>query len=76
MISTTHGFGTRNEAMNILLEDNRLQQMVKLVGPGRASPGGAVDALFCAEMIKNGFLQQNSFDPKDMHCSPESSCSS
>jgi V/A-type H+/Na+-transporting ATPase subunit A len=21
-------------------------------------------------MIKNSFLQQNSFDPKDMHCSP------
>ena len=27
--------------------------------------------LFCAELIKNGFLQQNSFDAIDMYCSPE-----
>ncbi|MBP7737726.1 MAG: V-type ATP synthase subunit A [Spirochaetes bacterium] len=59
----------RNEAMDILLEDNRLQQIVKLVGPD-ALPLPEQLTLFSAEMIKNGFLQQNSFDPKDMHCSP------
>ena len=56
--------------MNILLEDNRLQQIVKLVGPD-ALPVSERLVLFSAEMIKNGFLQQNSFDPKDMHCGPE-----
>jgi len=61
---------TRNEAMEILLEDSRLQQIVKLVGPD-ALPHSQQLILFSAEMIKNGFLQQNSFDPKDMHCSPE-----
>ncbi len=61
---------TRSGAMNILLEDNRLQQIVKLVGPD-ALPVSERLVLFSAEMIKNGFLQQNSFDPKDMHCGPE-----
>ena len=60
----------RNEAMNILLEDNRLQQIVKLVGPD-ALPEDQRFILFCAEIIKNAFLQQNSFDPKDMYCSPD-----
>jgi len=27
--------------------------------------------LFCAELLKNGYLQQNSFDPNDMFCTPE-----
>jgi V/A-type H+-transporting ATPase subunit A len=60
----------RNEAMNVLLEDNRLQQIVKLVGPD-ALPAHHRFVLYCAELIKNGFLQQNSFDPKDMYCSAE-----
>jgi V/A-type H+/Na+-transporting ATPase subunit A len=60
----------RNEAMGILLEDNRLQQVVKLVGSD-ALPPGQQFILFVAEMIKNGFLQQNAFDPIDKYCSPE-----
>lgn len=60
----------RNDAMNILLEDNRLQQIVKLIGPD-ALPEDQRFILFCAEIIKNAFLQQNSFDPKDMYCSPD-----
>jgi V/A-type H+-transporting ATPase subunit A len=60
----------RNEAMNILLEDERLQQIVKLVGPD-ALPQEERLILSCAEIIKNGFLQQNSFDPVDMYCGPE-----
>ena len=61
---------TRNEVMNILLEDHRLEQVVKLVGSD-ALPPAEQYILFCAEMIKNAFLQQNSFDPQDKFCSPE-----
>ena len=61
---------TRNEVMNILLEDHRLEQVVKLVGSD-ALPPLEQYILFCAEMIKNAFLQQNSFDPLDKFCSPE-----
>ncbi|MFZ7111518.1 MAG: V-type ATP synthase subunit A [Desulfatiglandales bacterium] len=60
----------RNEVMSILLEDNRLQQVVKLVGSD-ALPPAQQFILFLAEMIKNAFLQQNSFDPTDKYCSPE-----
>jgi V/A-type H+-transporting ATPase subunit A len=60
----------RNEVMNILLEDSRLQQLVKLVGTD-ALPPSQQFVLFVAEMIKNAFLQQNSFDPIDKYCSPE-----
>jgi V/A-type H+/Na+-transporting ATPase subunit A len=61
---------TRNEVMNILLEDHRLEQVVKLVGSD-ALPPAEQYILFCAETIKNAFLQQNSFDPQDKFCSPE-----
>jgi V/A-type H+-transporting ATPase subunit A len=61
---------TRNEVMNILLEDHRLEQVVKLVGSD-ALPPSEQYILFCAETIKNAFLQQNSFDPQDKFCSPE-----
>jgi V/A-type H+-transporting ATPase subunit A len=61
---------TRNAVMNILLEDHRLEQVVKLVGSD-ALPQSEQYILFCAEMIKNAFLQQNSFDPQDKFCSPE-----
>ncbi|MFH0977482.1 MAG: V-type ATP synthase subunit A [Spirochaetota bacterium] len=60
----------RAEALRILLEENRLQQIVKLVGPD-ALPLNERFLLFCAELIKNGFLQQNAFDPKDMYSTPE-----
>ena len=60
----------RNTVMNILLEDHRLQQVVKLVGSD-ALPPDKQFILFCAEQIKNAFLQQNSFDALDKFCSPE-----
>ncbi|MDD4241748.1 MAG: V-type ATP synthase subunit A [Smithellaceae bacterium] len=63
-------FDIRNEAMNILLEDHRLEQVVKLVGSD-ALPPAQQYILLCAETIKNAFLQQNSFDPEDKFCSPE-----
>ncbi len=61
---------TRNEVMNILLEDHRLEQVVKLVGSDALPPSDQF-VIFCAETIKNAFLQQNSFDPQDKFCSPE-----
>ena len=60
----------RNEVMNILLEDHQLEQVVKLVGSD-ALPPSQQYVLFCAETIKNAFLQQNSFDPNDKFCSRE-----
>jgi len=60
----------RNDVMNILLEDNRLQQVVRLVGSD-ALPMAQQFVIFVAEMIKNAFLQQNSFDPVDKYCSPQ-----
>ena len=60
----------RMDALNILLEENRLQQIVKLVGPD-ALPVEERFLLYCAELIKNGFLQQNAFDPKDMYSTPD-----
>jgi len=59
----------RAASLNILLEENRLQQIVKLVGPD-ALPVEQRFLLQCAELIKNGFLQQNAFDPKDMYSTP------
>lgn len=59
----------RGGALDILLEENRLQQIVKLVGPD-ALPVEQRFLLHCAELIKNGFLQQNAFDPKDMYSTP------
>lgn len=60
----------RNEAMEILQEDNKLQQVVKLVGSDSLPPAQQF-TLYVAEMIKNAFLQQNAFDPNDKYCSPE-----
>ncbi len=60
----------RNDAMTILLEDHRLEQVVKLVGTD-ALPPTQQYILFCAETIKNAFLQQSAFDPEDKFCSPE-----
>ena len=60
----------RAQVMGILLEDNRLQQVVKLVGSD-AMPPAQQFTLFVAEMVKNAFLQQNSFDPVDKYCPPE-----
>ena len=66
----TDWINLRKEAITILIEEDRLQQIVKLVGPD-ALPVEDRFVLFCAELIKNGFLQQNSFDAIDMYCSPE-----
>ncbi len=50
--------------------EQRLAQIVKLIGPD-ALPDNQRLILLVAEMIKNGFLQQNAYDEIDMFCVPE-----
>ena len=57
----------RQEALDLLKTEQRLQQIVRLIGPD-ALPDSERLVLIAAEMIKNGFLQQNSFDKVDMYC--------
>ncbi|OPZ26295.1 MAG: V-type ATP synthase alpha chain [Lentisphaerae bacterium ADurb.BinA184] len=56
--------------MRLLQDEVRLQRIARLVGPD-ALPDDQHLILFVAELIKNGFLQQSSFDPVDMYCGPE-----
>ena len=50
--------------------ENRLQQIVRLIGPD-ALPDSERLVLKVADMIKNGFLQQNAYDDIDKYCSTE-----
>jgi V/A-type H+-transporting ATPase subunit A len=60
----------RAEALKVLQREERLQQIVKLVGPD-VLPDSQRLILFLADILKNGFLTQSAFDEKDMYCSPE-----
>jgi V/A-type H+-transporting ATPase subunit A len=60
----------RESAMELLKREQRLSQIVKLIGPD-ALPDNQRLVLQTAEMIKNGFLQQNAFDEIDMFCVPD-----
>lgn len=60
----------RQNSLDILKEENRLQQIVRLIGPD-ALPDSQRLILKVADMIKNGFLQQNAFDDTDKYCSTE-----
>ncbi|MDR0599297.1 MAG: V-type ATP synthase subunit A [Treponema sp.] len=59
----------RQEALDLLKKEQRLAEIVRLIGPD-ALPDGERLTLLAADIIKNGFLQQNSFDPVDMYCVP------
>ncbi|KEJ93509.1 V-type ATP synthase subunit A [Synergistes jonesii] len=50
----------RGEVRNILAEDNKIQQVIKLVGED-VLPDDQRLIAFTAFLIKNGYLQQNSF---------------
>ena len=50
----------RDEVRNILAEDNKIQQVIKLVGED-VLPDDQRLVAFTAFLIKNGYLQQNSF---------------
>jgi V/A-type H+-transporting ATPase subunit A len=60
----------RTEALTLLQREERLQQIVKLVGPD-VLPDAQRLILFIAEIMKDGFLAQSAFDEKDMYCTPE-----
>ncbi len=60
----------RNTAMEIMQREDKLQQIVKLVGPD-VLPDSQKLILLLADIIKVAFLQQNAFDATDMWCSPE-----
>jgi V/A-type H+-transporting ATPase subunit A len=54
----------RNRAMEILTEEDRLSQIVKLVGPD-ALPDEQRLILETARLLREGFLQQNAMDDVD-----------
>ena len=60
----------RESALELLKREQRLAQIVKLIGPD-ALPDNQRLVLQTAEMIKNGFLQQNAYDDVDMFCVPD-----
>ncbi|HEY3276130.1 MAG TPA: V-type ATP synthase subunit A [Syntrophorhabdaceae bacterium] len=60
----------RTEALTLLQREERLQQIVKLVGPD-VLPDAQRLILFVAEIMKDGFLAQSAFDQNDMYCAPE-----
>ncbi|MDR2734098.1 MAG: V-type ATP synthase subunit A [Spirochaetota bacterium] len=60
----------RDRVLELLQREDRLQQIVKLVGPD-ALPDSQRLILLTAEIIKNAFLQQSSFDANDLYSSPK-----
>ncbi len=60
----------RTEALTLLQREDRLQQIVKLVGPD-VLPDGQRLILFIAEIMKDGFLAQSASVENDMYCTPE-----
>jgi V/A-type H+-transporting ATPase subunit A len=60
----------RTEALTLLQREDRLQQIVKLVGPD-VLPDSQRLILFIAEIMKDGFITQSAFEENDMYCTPE-----
>jgi V/A-type H+-transporting ATPase subunit A len=60
----------RQNSLDLLKKEQRLAEIVRLIGPD-ALPDDQRLVLLTADIIKNGFLQQNSFDEVDMYCVPE-----
>ena len=60
----------RKACMDLLKQEQRLAEIVRLIGPD-ALPDEQKLILLTAQIIKDGFLQQNSFDDVDMYCVPE-----
>ncbi|MCR4735234.1 MAG: V-type ATP synthase subunit A [Treponema sp.] len=60
----------RMQALELLKSEQKLQQIVRLIGPDALPPAQRL-VLKVADMIKNGFLQQNAFDDVDKYCSLE-----
>ena len=62
--------GLRGRCLELLKREQRLEQIVRLIGPD-ALPDEQRLILMTAEIIKNGFLQQSSFDEVDKFCAPQ-----
>ena len=60
----------RHAIMDLLQQEGKLLQVVKLVGAD-VLPDAQRLILETCEMFKNAFLQQNSYDKVDMFCTPE-----
>ncbi len=60
----------RLESLDLLKNEERLQQIVRLIGPD-ALPDEKRLILIVADMLKNGFLQQNAMDEIDAFCVPK-----
>ncbi len=60
----------RNWMMELLQDEQRLQQVVKLVGPD-ALPDSQRLILETARIIKEAFLQQSALSEEDAYCTPE-----
>lgn len=60
----------RERALEILQREDRLQQIVKLVGPD-ALPDDQRLILETARLLREGFLQQNALDPVDSYAPVE-----
>jgi V/A-type H+-transporting ATPase subunit A len=59
----------RQKALGLLKKEQHLAEIVRLIGPD-ALPDGERLILLVSDIIKDGFLQQNSFDEVDMYCVP------
>jgi V/A-type H+-transporting ATPase subunit A len=59
----------RRQCFDLLKREQRLAEIVRLIGPD-ALPDEQKLILVTSEIIKDGFLQQNSFDEVDMYCVP------
>lgn len=60
----------RQEAMTLLQQEARLQQLVKLVGPD-ALPDHQRWILDAARLLREGFFQQNALHPVDAYTVPQ-----
>lgn len=60
----------RNIALNILIQEDHLMQIVKLIG-AESLPDNERLVLFTAQLIKEGLLRQNALDEVDTYTTPE-----
>jgi V/A-type H+-transporting ATPase subunit A len=60
----------RRKCMELLKVEQRLSEIVRLIGQD-ALPDEQKLILLTSQIIKDGFLQQNSFDEVDMYCVPK-----
>jgi V/A-type H+-transporting ATPase subunit A len=59
----------RSQCLDLLKSDQKLTEIVRLIGPD-ALPDEQKLVLVTSDIIKDGYLQQNSFDEIDMYCVP------